>query len=340
MSMNHYFYIPIFSLVLILSGCESATKGVPGRTYSGTLLGKSYTVDIPGDTIDRTAIIDSVFEAFEMIFNSSESQSWISRFNNFNRTDTVFVITDTTRLFGIVFDVASDLHRHTNGSWNPASAPLRRNLLMSVNSPQVSDSLLELCTFDEFSIRMQEHFDERGVFEKTTILKRNALIELDFSDIASALAVDYLADAFLIHNINTFKICHDGDMRCHGLKGNEIGMTTLGLGNHPDNPLVDIGNIAFAKRDIENKKNLVDPNTGYISEGPIVYSAVVSPLLSEARIFSQAFLLQDLSSVAEYYNRNPETKVNSFIFFQQGDSLQNASTSGFDKLIISNSKTR
>jgi len=187
---------------------------------------------------------------------------------------------------------------------------------------------------------MQEHFDERGVFEKTTILKRNALIELDFSDIASALAVDYLADSFLIHNINTFKICHDGDMRCHGLKGNEIGMTTLGLGNHPDNPLVDIGNIAFAKRDIENKKILVDPNTGYLSEGPIVYSAVVSPLLSEARIFRQAFLLQDLSSVAEYYNRNPETKVNSFIFFQQGDSLQNASTSGFDKLIISNSKTR
>jgi thiamine biosynthesis lipoprotein ApbE len=338
--MQHYFYLTIFGLFLGLTSCDSAHKGVAGRSYSGMLLGKKYDIDTPGDTIDRTPIIDSVFTAFETIFNTSDSQSLLSRFNNFNRSDTVFVMADSTRLFGIVYDVSSDLHQHTQGSWNPATAPLRRNLLSAGSAPLVSDSILALCEFTEFSIRMQEHFDEQGGYVKTTILKRNPYIELDFSDIASAIAVDYLAEAFLLHNIKTFRICHDGDTRCHGLSRNEIGLTKLGLGDHPENPVLDIGEIAFARRDLEDKKNLVDPNTGYPSVGPVVYSAVVSPYLSEARIFSQALLLQDLNSIADYYKRNPESKVNSFIFFQQGDSLQNASTTGFDKLIISNSNSK
>ena len=326
-------------ILFLLWGCKTDHAGIPGRSYSGTLLGMKYEIDTPGDTIDRSDIIDSVFRSFELIFNSSSAHSLINEINNFKRTDTVFVVTDSTRLFGIVYDMASDLSRNTQRGWDPALAPLRRNLLMNGSSAHVTDTLLEACAFNDFNIRMQEHFDERGSYLKTSLLKRNLLIELDFTDIASALAVDYLAEAFVIHGVKSFRITHADDMLCQGLSGNELATVQLGIGTGGENPKVDVGNIAFARRDIEHKKSLIDPSTGYYSEGPVIYTAVVSPKLTEARIFCQAFIIQDLSSIADYYNQNPETNVHSFIFFQQGDTIQNASTSGFDQRIVLNKPT-
>ncbi|MFM7106041.1 MAG: FAD:protein FMN transferase, partial [Flavobacteriales bacterium] len=328
----------VFSV--IICGCDPSQKMHTGRNYTGELLGKKYEIDIPDDTLNRTALIDSVFTTFEQIFNSTNPHSLISEINSYHRNDTVFVLNDSARLFGIVSDLASDLCRKTVRSWDPASAPLRRNMLTAGNLGDVSDSLLEACSFNELNIRMQEHFDERGKYESTSLLKRNLLTELDFTDIASALAVDYLAEAFILHGIKSFKISHDGDVKCHGLNGNPLGTIELGIGSNKDNPKVDIGNTSFAMRDATDKQSMVDPETGYTSSGPIVYVAIATPLLTEARIFSQAFIIKDLNSISNYYTQNPDSKIHSFIFFQQGDTLQNASTSGFDNLIISSNSVK
>jgi thiamine biosynthesis lipoprotein ApbE len=330
-SMN---VLPIVISLFVL-GCDSFQKERAGRNYTGELLGKKYEIDIPDDTSNRTTLIDSVFTAFDRLFNSMNPNSLISEINTFHRVDTVFNIKDSTRLFGIVYDLALDLCRKTNRGWDPASAPLKRNLLLSGNNAEISDSLLEACSFNEFNVRMQEHFDVNGNYESTSLLKRNVLTELDFSDIASALAVDYLAEAFILHGINSFKISHDGDIKCHGLNGNPLGILELGMGSGKDNPKVDVGSMAFAVRDATDKQSMIDPETGYISNGPIIYAGVATSQLTEARIFSQAFITQDIHSISQFYQQHPDSKIHSFIFFQNGDTLQNASTSGFDKLIIS-----
>ena len=324
----------LFGMSCFLLCCGSSQKNRSGRNYTGQLLGKPYEIDIPDDTINRTELIDSVFNAFEQLFNSTNPHSLISEINSFHRSDTVLVIKDSTRLFGIVFDLSTDLCRNTDRGWDPASAPLKRNILTAGNNAEISDSLLEACAFNEFNIRTQEYLDDKGNYEYTSLVKRNLLTELDFTDVASALAVDYLAEAFILHGIKSFKIAHDGDIKCHGLNGNPLGAAELGMGTDKDNPKVDIGNAAFAMRDATDKQSLIDPATGYISSGPIVYAAIAAPRLTEARIFSQAFIIQDLNSISRYYEENPDSKIHSFIFFQRGDTLQNASTSGFDKLII------
>lgn len=325
----------VWILILLVSGCDDQQKLRPGRNYTGELLGKIYEIDIPGDTLNREALIDSVFTAFEQIFNAADSQSLLYKVNAFHRLDTVLVFNDTTRLFGIVYELAMDLWRITEHGWDPAIAPLKRNLIRSGNDAPISDSLLEACSFNESNIRMQEHFDENGVYKNTSVLKRNLLTELDFADIASALAVDYLAEAFVMHGIKAFRIKHDGDVKCCGLNGDDLAIIELGMGSAQNNPQVDIGNTAYSVCDATEKLSMVDPATGSSASGPIVYAAVAAQLMTEARIFSHAFMVKDLNSIAQYYVLNPESRVQSFLFFQRGDTLQNASTNGFDRLIIS-----
>ena len=327
----------VFSLVvlLLISGCDEKGATRPGRNYSGELLGKKYEVDILDDTTNLQWVIDSVFAPIERIFNSSNPQSLINGINAFQRMDTVYDFIDSTRLFGIVYDLSLDLCRNTQRGWDPATAPLKRHLLLSGGNTPVSDSLLEACSFNEFNIRMQEHVDDNGVYSYTSILKRNLLTELDFSDIASALAVDYLAEALVLHGAKAFRIKHDKDVKCYGLKGHELATLPLGMSSGPDNPNVDIGNMAYASRDGKDKLSIVDAETGFFSSGPIVYTAVAAPQLTDARIYSHAFMVKDLNSIADYYTINPDSKLQSFIFFQRGDTLQNASTNGFDQLIVS-----
>jgi len=337
-TMKVFLNVILLTLLMLTWGCNSPGEGLTGRHYEGVLLDKKYEIDIPGDTIDRTMLIDSVFNVFEALFSSSNSLSVISSINTFNRYDSVFVFNDSTRLFGIVYDLSADFCHNTQHAWDPAIIPLKRNWLKCGGDCDAPDSLLESCSFRELNIRMQEHLDESGRYDRTTILKRNSVIELDFTDVASALAVDYLAEVFHAHNINCYRIIHDGDLRCRGLSGSELGVVPLGMGGSSENPRVDIGNTAYACRDMEDKQYMVHPLSGTPSNGPVIYSAVASPNLTDARIFSQAFLLQDLNSIADYYERNMDSKVHSFIFFQRGDTIQNASTIGFDALILSTRK--
>jgi thiamine biosynthesis lipoprotein ApbE len=66
----------------------------------------------------------------------------------------------------------------------------------------------------------------------------------------------------------------------------------------------------------------------------MAYVAIAAPSLAEAEAFSEAFMIMGLEKAGEYYTNNEYSRIQSFIFYTENDTMRSASTEGFDKLLV------
>jgi len=80
---------------------------------------------------------------------------------------------------------------------------------------------------------------------------------------------------------------------------------------------------------------MIDPSYGYPPQSSeLIYVAVVAPRMTDAVVFSEAFMVMGLGDATLWYEHNPESSVESFMLIQRGEEITNASTLGFDQLLV------
>lgn len=323
--------------VVCLFGCKQKPKPILGRFYSGDLFGKPYEIDAVGDSADYTAGIDSIVQVFQSCFDLMNPQSVLSRFNTYSRVDSVFAFKDTTRAFGLVYDLARDLNRNTLQYYDPTIGPLKREWIVANSHGDLEpnlDSLYAFVGFDGAKMDLNELDDDQYNYIESQLRKSDPRVEGDFTNLAAAVALDQIGDFLKSRGIIQFRIRYGRDVITFGNAVDSLNIVAIGLGNESADQQIRMVNAAFSSKNSRDKITLIDPTYGYPADNEMAFVAVSAPSLAEAEVFSDAFMLMGLEKISGYYSANERTKIESFMFYLDGDTLRKASTNGFDAMII------
>lgn len=326
----------LFLSIVLFSGCGEKPKPIVGRAYRGLLFGKEYTIDVVGDSSDYQAQFDSIANVFQQLFDVNDPRSLIAQYNQFQNSKRSLVFIDSTLVFGLVYDIARDLHNHTLEYYDPTVMPLKREWMVAkmsgIDIPNL-DSLYEFVGFDGVKVDLFETTDSSGT-RISNLRKADNRIELDFSDLAQAAALDHIGDFLISKNVAQFNITYGRDVITHGMEVDELNIMPMGVTADTSDLKIRLINSAFSYTNTQDKVGLVDPTYGYPVDNEMAYVGVIAPRLAEAKIFAQAFLIMGKEKAVEYYTGNEDSKIHSYMFYKEGDVLTSASTNGFDNAII------
>jgi len=322
---------------LLLVTCKPATKPIPGRFYTGILFGKPYQIDAVGDSTDFQPQIDSIIRVFESNFYLDKASSVLARLNAFSRTDTVFAFYDSTKAFGIVYDLTRDLNMHTMQYFDPTMNPVKRAWIVANSGGALEpnlDSLYNFVGFDGAKLDLNEITTEGYQYKESQIRKSDPRIEADFTVVAASVALDQIGEMLRNRGVKQFRIKYGRDVITFGNLIDSLNVVAIGIGNDSADQKIRMINRAFSSKNTQDKTMMIDPTYGYPADNEMAFVAVCAPSLAEAEAFSEAFMLMGLEKAMEYYNRNEQSKIESFMFYSQDSDLHSASTEGFDAIII------
>jgi thiamine biosynthesis lipoprotein len=332
-------------LVAVFPSCKDKQelKPVIGRYYTGVLFGKPYSVDVVGDSTDYRASMDSIIAVYEAIFNTLDPNALLSQINAFASDDSLFTFVDSTHAFGLVYDWAKDLHRITMQYYDPTGAPLKRAWLLTKSRGEVEpnlDSLFDFVGFDHSAkgnvlIDLNELTSDGYTYTKSQIRKTDPRVELDFSTMAGAAALDQISAYLTEKGVAQFRIKYGRSVICGGKPiVDTLHVVPMGIGYDTADQYVRFTGSAYAARSAQDKLGMVDPTYGYPVSNEMVFVSVVAPTLTEAEVFSEAFMIMGLDRAAEYYTNNEQSRIESFMLYEREKQLQSASTEGFDRIML------
>jgi thiamine biosynthesis lipoprotein len=331
-------FLVCFSILLLtITACEPKSKPLAGRYYTGLLFGKPYTIDQVGDSSDFQIQIDSIIHAFESSFDLNNPKSVLSRYNAYTRMDSAFCFYDTTKAFGIVYDLTRDFNSATFQYFDPTMAPLRREWIVAnsygLGEPNL-DSIYAFVGFDGAKMDLNELYGENNLYRESQLRKANPKIEADFTSLATAVALDHIGDFFEQAGILQYRIVYGNDVITFGNAIDTMNIVSIHIAGDSGDQKIKMSGMAFSFKNDKDKLQMIDPTYGYPVENEMAYVAVVAPTLAEATVFSSAFMAMGFEKASDYYNKNKETRIESFMFYQDENILKNASTYGFDALLM------
>lgn len=314
-----------------------------GRYYTGVLFGKPYTIDVVGDSTDYRESVDSIVHIYESLFNTLDPKSLLSQINAFSSRDSMFTFIDSTRAFGLVYDWAKDLHRITMQYYDPTIAPLKRAWLVTKSRGELEpnlDSLYAFVGFDhsakgEVIIDLNELTSDGYNYTKSQIRKSDSRVELDFTTMAGAAALDAVGDFFNERGVGQFRIKYGRSVVCGGKPiVDTLHVIPMGIGYDTADQFLRLTGAAYAARTAQDKMGMIDPTYGYPVSNEMVFAGVAAPTLVEAEVFCEAFIIMGLDRASEYYTNNEQSRIESFMLYEREKQLQSASTEGFDRLML------
>jgi thiamine biosynthesis lipoprotein ApbE len=108
----------------------------------------------------------------------------------------------------------------------------------------------------------------------------------------------------------------------------------MGIGYDTADQYVRLVSGALASRTAQEKMGMIDPTYGYPVSNEMVFVSVAAPSLVEAEIFSEAFMIMGLEKASDYYMKNEQSRIESFMLYEIDEQLQSASTEGFDRIML------
>ena len=189
--------------------------------HRGPAQGTTYTIKyIAPDSVPRAAI-DAALEEVDIEMNAWRSESALSRFNAFTRTDTVFEVADEAGVWSLLWDISSDVHRESKGAFDVAMAPLMklwgfRMQHRDVVTPAMVDSVHAFARFRTDVVDFNEIEDASGSAAGGHLSKGDPRAELDFNAVAQGFTVDGLAEVLMDHGVMDMMVELGGEVKCMG----------------------------------------------------------------------------------------------------------------------------
>ena len=193
----------------------------PEWVHRGPAQGTTYTIKyIAPDSVPQEAI-DAALEEVDIEMNAWRAESALSRFNAFNRTDTVFEVADEAGVWSLLWDISSDVHRESKGAFDVAMAPLMklwgfRMQHREIVTPAMVDSVHAFARFRTDVVDFNEVLDAVGLAVGGHLSKGDPRAELDFNAVAQGFTVDGLAEVLMDHGVMDMMVELGGEVKCMG----------------------------------------------------------------------------------------------------------------------------
>ncbi len=227
--------------------------------------------------------------------------------------------------------------------FDPTTNPLKRAWMISnmngEGEPNL-DSLYKFVGFDGAKIDLNEVNDLNLEYRMSELRKGDPRIELDFVELATAAALDHIADLFHQHQCLQYRLRHGRNVITHGVAIDSLNVFPMGVAGGNDDQLIRVINRAFTYKSSDDKARMIDVTYGYPISNEMAYVGVSSSTLAESVVYAEAFMIMGIEKAGEYYTNHETSEVQSFIFYQQGEGMKNASTEGFDEMIIGGDSLR
>jgi thiamine biosynthesis lipoprotein ApbE len=227
--------------------------------------------------------------------------------------------------------------------YDPTGAPLKRAWLLTKSRGEVEpnlDSLFDFVGFDHSAkgkvlIDLNELTSDGYTYTKSQIRKTDPRVELDFSTMAGASALDQISTYLTDKGVAQFRIKYGRSVICGGKPVvDTLHMVPMGIGYDTADQYLRLTGAAYAARTAQDKMGMIDPTYGYPVNNEMVFAGVAAPTLVEAEVFSEAFIIMGLERASEYYSNNEQSRIESFMLYERDKQLQSASTEGFDRLML------
>jgi hypothetical protein len=92
-----------------------------------------------------------------------------------------------------------------------------------------------------------------------------------------------------------------------------LEVVPMGIGYDTADQYVRLRGAAYSARTAQDKMGMIDPTYGYPVTNEMVFVAVAAPTLVEAEVFSEAFMIMGLDRASEYYTKNEQSRIESFM---------------------------
>lgn len=198
----------VSALVLMFFSCSQKQKMITNR-LSGMALGTSYNIIYISDTTLKVKEdINKLYDTINKVFSTYTEDSEISKIN---LSKTYY---NTSEIFRKVFLIAKEIHRNTDGYFDPTVGILVRDLGLSSRLENIKKGInkeeyRELIGFDKITLN------------NNVIEKKNKNIFIDFNAIAKGYTVDLIAEYFDSKKVDNYLIEIGGEVVAKGKKIND-----------------------------------------------------------------------------------------------------------------------
>lgn len=320
---------------LFIFSCGSNTTTIVKNRNVGGALGTSYSlIYLANEELDFQKEFDSVFAVINQSMSTYVADSDIS---NINAGDSTIVV---DAMFKEVFELSKEIHKNTNGYFDPTVGTLVNawgfgpGKQIVLDSTRV-DSLMQFVGFDMVSLSTDK-----------TILKQNINIRFDFNAIAKGYAIDRLGELMNEKGIANYLLEVGGEVVAKGensikQKPWKVAVTdpeaeqlkiVIDL---KDRAMASSGNYRHFRIDsITGKKyvHTIDPKTGFTKNGNTIGVNILAENCATADAYATAFMAMDFDS-AKAILKDQETLDAYIIYLDKNGESEEFMTAGFRELV-------
>ncbi len=319
--MKKLFLIPLLLLFVFCENEQSAPIYLQGEAF-----GTTYNIQLYSERdVDFKKGLDSVIDAVNHSVSTYIPSSDISKVNQGDST----VVVDA--IFKEVFEISSEVHKNTNGYFDPTIGVLRNAYgfgdvkpLKNIDSATL-DSLMNYVGFNKVKIN-----------NDGTVSKEFPQIYFDFNAIAKGYGIDCIGRYLESKGVTDYLIELGGEILTKGenrLQNKRwiVGIETVDseLQNRSFEATVKLKNEAMASSgnyrkfriDSATGKNYVhtlNPLTGSAEKSDVTSATVVAPTCAVADAYATSFMALGLEKSKELLKSLPD--VDAYLTFN--DSLK------------------
>ncbi|NVN19203.1 FAD:protein FMN transferase [Muricauda sp. HICW] len=323
--------------VVLFVACNQKNGQVKNQAW-GNALGTTYSIIYIADKeLDYQQEIDSVFQVLNQSMSTYIPSSDISKINEGDST----VVVD--EMFKEVFDVSSEVHKASNGYFDPTIGVLANawgfgpGEQIQLDSLRV-DSLLGYVGWEKVKLNSDN-----------TISKTHPSIRFDFNAVAKGYAIDRLGAMLDAKSIENYLVEVGGEVLAKGTNLDSGKQWTVGI----DDPQVETGrelkqivsleDMAMASSGNYRKFRVdpdtgekyvhtINPKTGYTKNSNVLATSVVAKTCAVADAYATTFMAMDLEESKKVLDNHDELEA-YIIYLDENGETKEFFTSGFEALV-------
>ncbi len=326
-------------ILLIFSHCKKEKLNI----LKGNIFGTYYIIkyDNSVNNIKIQKGIDSIFYRINKSMNTYINDSDISKIN---KGDTTIIIDN---LFKDVFNLSKEIHKKSNGYFDPTIGVLRNAYGFGGNEKQINN----ISNFQIDSLMRYVGFNKVKILKNGKIKKQSLQIYLDFNAIAKGYSVDKIVEYLSLNNIKNISVEIGGEIRVKGINTDKNKPWVVGIESKnskiqdrkirdaillKNKAIAGSGNFRKFKIDPITKKKYVhtiNPLTGKAEQNNIISAYVIANTCAETDAYATTFMAMDYKKSIELLKHLKNIEV-YLVFYNEKGNIDTFITENFNKLII------
>lgn len=336
MILNKY-SIALFTLLFL--SCQVKETQI---VLNGPTMGTRYNVKYQGDIYLKDEV-DQLLLEINQSMSTYIKDSEISKFNDATGAYELELLDD---FFTEVFEVAKDVHKESEGAFEPTVYPLlnywglgnlNKEKQLQADSVEVKN-ILDYVNFDLLEL---ETFDG-----SRKVIKKDDRVKLDFNAIAKGYGVDKIAELLEQDGIQNYMVEIGGEVRVKGVNRKNqpwvIGITEP-LDNGPLNQVValaQLGDKAMAGSgnyrsfyNVDGKKygHTINPKTGFPEITKLLGVSVVAENCMRADAYATTCMVKGLEEGMKFIEGL--SNVEAYFIYNNNGVLDYRQSDGFEKYL-------